>query len=384
MNKTFTEKLEALTRKQEAARVVTFGEVMVRIGTPDFQTFYQALPGKLDFTFGGAEANVAVSLAMMGRETRFVSALPKNVLADACVRELRGFGVDTASIVRTEEGRMGIYFLETGANQRPSKVLYDRDDSVISITSAEAYDWVTVFADAHWLHVTGITPALTSLAAQSVLDAVKQAAEKGCIVSCDLNYRNKLWKWDTSMTQKELAGTTMRSILPFVDILIANEEDAKDVLGVHSDSDVTSGILDSEKYSETAAEIVREFPNISVVATTLRESISASHNNWGALLYDARTDSSYLAPLKEGRYSPFPIRNIVDRVGGGDAFSAGLIFALSDKEITGSSENPMERALTFAVAASCLSHSIPGDYNYTTKEDVMKLMGGDGSGRVQR
>jgi len=384
MSTGFTGKIDALARKQEEIHVVTFGEVMLRIGTVDSQTFYQALPGKLDLTFGGAEANVAVSLAMLGRETRFVSALPKNVLADACIRELKGFGVDTSSIVRTDEGRMGIYFLETGANQRPSKVLYDRNDSVISLTPPEAYDWEAAFADSHWLHVTGITPALTSLAARSVLDAVKRASEKGCIVSCDLNYRNKLWKWDSSRTQKELAGNTMRGILPFVDILIANEEDAKDVLGIQSDIDVTSGTLDSEKYTQTAAEIVREFPNISVVATTLRESISASHNNWGALLYDARTGSSYLAPLKEGTYSPFPIRNIVDRVGGGDAFSAGLIFALSDKEIAANAENPMERALAFAVASSCLSHSIPGDYNYTNKEDVMKLMGGDGSGRVQR
>ncbi len=381
MNKTFEQKLAAIHAKQ-SPRVITFGEVMTRIGSIEMQTFYQSLPGKVEITFGGAEANVAVSLAMFGRDVSFVSALPENVMADACIRNMRGLGVDTSQIVRSKEGRIGIYFLETGANQRPSKVMYDRDNSVISLTPPEAYDWDAAFSGADWLHVTGITPALTSLAAESVIESVKKASEQGLVVSCDLNYRNKLWKWDPSMSQKELAQATMRKILPYVDVLIANEEDSKDVLGIHSGSDVTSGTLDFEGYKKTAGEIVRQFPNIALVATTLRESMSATHNNWGALLYNSSDESSVLAPMKGGEYTPYEIKNIVDRVGGGDSFSAGLIFALTDKEFTG--ENLYSSALSYAVAASCLAHSIPGDFNFTLKNEVLKLMEGDGSGRVQR
>ncbi len=384
MNTLFNRKLAAIHRKHGEPRVVTFGEVMVRIGVSGLQTFYQTLPGKVDITFGGAEANVAASLAILGREARFVSALPENSIADACVRDLRGLGVDTNSIVRKADGRIGIYYLETGANQRPSKVTYDRNDSAICRTSFEEYDWDSIFQDADWFHITGITPALTSLTAECSFMAVKKAREQGLIVSCDLNYRNKLWKWDPSKSQSDLAKETMSRLLPYVDVLIANEEDAKDVLGIHPGSDVTSGKLHVEGYSRVASEIVKQFPNISLIVTTLRESISASHNNWGAMLFDGKDGHSLLAPMRNGEYSPYQISNIVDRVGGGDSMAAGLIFALSDREIYGNAANGPAAALSFAVAASCLSHSIPGDFNYSLKGEVLKLMEGDGSGRVQR
>ncbi len=362
------------------SRVVTFGEIMGRLAPEGFLRFRQCLPGTLHVTFAGAEANVAVSIARLGGEAAFVTALPKHDIADACVANLRGLGVDTRHILRTDSGRMGLYFLETGANQRAGNVIYDRAGSSISQTPFEQYPWKEIFSGSRWFHVTGITPALSRTAADATLASVKEAKAQRLQVSCDLNFRKKLWRWDASCPPRQLAEKTMREILPHVDIVVANEEDAADVLRVQAlDTDVHAGRVAAGRYSEVAAEIVRQFPNISMVAVTLRESISASNNNWGAMLYDSSRKEAFFAPLKDGAYEPYPIRNIVDRVGAGDSFAGALIFALTTPELS----SP-QTAVDFAAAASCLAHSIVGDFNYTTRTEVETLMKGSGSGRVIR
>ncbi|MGE4488738.1 MAG: PfkB family carbohydrate kinase [Kiritimatiellales bacterium] len=361
-------------------KVIGYGEVMGRLAPEEFYRFSQSCPGKFDFTFAGAEANVAASVCMFGGSAAFVSALPKHAVADACIRTLNGLGVDTQHVLRTDKGRLGLYFVETGANQRPSNVIYDRADSSVSLTPAEAYPWETVFTDADWFHISGITPALSENAADSVLLAAQKAKAAGVTVSCDLNFRKKLWQWDTALSPSELAEKTMRRILPYVDVLIGNEGDAEDVLGIRAGkTDVDAGELSIDKYPAVARQIIQQFPNIGKVAITLRESISASHNNWGAMLYNAQTDKAVFAPLKNNSYQPYEIRNIVDRVGGGDSFAAGLIFALNSGEFAED-----QQALAFAVAASCLAHSIKGDFNFSTRAEVETLMNGSGSGRVVR
>jgi 2-dehydro-3-deoxygluconokinase len=360
--------------------IVTFGEVMGRFAPSGFLRFRQTLPGSLDLTFGGAESNVAGSIALLGGKARFVTALPQNVLADSCVAFLTGLGVDTSHISRAKNGRLGLYFLETGANQRPSNVVYDRAHSSVSLTPAGDYDWNAIFVGAGWLHTTGITPALSKISAGAALHAVKVAKEKGLTVSCDLNFRKKLWSWESGVDGKALAEKTMRGILPYVDVIIANEEDAADVLGIHAEgSDVESGQLSIEHYPGVAKEILRQFPNASKVAITLRESLSASHNNWGAMLYDKASGTASFAPSNKGDYKPYQIKNIVDRVGGGDSFGAGLIFALNTPALS-----EPAAAIAFAAAASCLCHSISGDVNYVTRAEVESLMKGSGSGRVVR
>ena len=360
--------------------IVTFGEVMARLAPEGVLRFRQALPGQLHLTFGGAEANVAASLAQLGTSARFVTALPQNAIGDACVSFLSGLGVDTSGILRTKQGRLGLYFFENGANQRPSTVIYDRSHSSVSLTKATEYDWDKILDGAAWLHTTGITPALSQVAAEAVRYAVETAKKKGLTVSCDLNFRKKLWGWEEGTDAKVLARKTMGGILPFVDVLVANEEDAADVLGIHAaDTDVESGELAIDQYPAVAREIARQFPNISKVAITLRESHSASHNNWGAMLYDTASDKAFFAPLRNGRYEPYEIKNIVDRVGGGDSFGAGLIFAMNTSDLAAP-----DKAIAFAVAASCLCHSIVGDVNFTSRAEVESLMGGSGSGRVVR
>jgi 2-dehydro-3-deoxygluconokinase len=361
--------------------VVTFGEIMGRLNPEGFLRFTQVCPGSLNLTFGGAEANVAVSVSVLGGSTRFITALPKHAVAEACIREMRGLGVDCEHILRTDTGRLGLYFVETGANQRPSRVIYDREGSAVSLTTADQYNWQTIFADAGWLHISGITPALSRIAADSTLEAVRQASERGVRVSCDLNFRKALWRWDDSLSPKELAQKTMSSILPYVDVVIANEEDASDVLGIEAGhTDVEAGDLLIDKYPDVAAAIVEQFSNVSKVAITLRESHSATHNDWGAMLYDASTKSACFAPQKNGVYTPYQIRAIVDRVGGGDAFAAGLTYASNYAEFA----DDDQAVLAFAVASSCLAHSNKGDFNHATFQEVENLAGGSASGRVIR
>jgi 2-dehydro-3-deoxygluconokinase len=361
-------------------KFVTFGEIMARLQPPGYGRIRQALPGKLLVTFAGSEANVAASLAYLGEEAAFVTALPDNSLADACLGNLRNLGVDTSKIVRTTQGRLGLFFLETGANQRPSRVIYDRDRSAISLADPECYDWSEIFAEAAWFHISGITPAVSRNAAEAALQSVREAKDAGLTVSCDLNFRKKLWRWEAGTEPKQLARKVMREIISHADLVIGNEEDAEDVLGIRAgDTDVSAGRLEIERYPEVAAKIIDTFPNVSRVAVTLRESVSATHNNWGGMLYEADSGKAFFAPLRDGKYAPYQIHSIVDRVGGGDAFAAALLHALSDSTLREAAD-----AVGFAVAAGCLCHSIEGDFNFSSKEEILALHVGDASGRVKR
>ncbi|HPN84446.1 MAG TPA: sugar kinase [Victivallales bacterium] len=363
-----------------AGKLVGFGELMGRMAPEGFLRFSQVIPGKMNVTLGGAEANVCCSVAILGGNASFVTALPDNPLGEACISFLRSVNVDTKNILKVKYGRLGLYFVETGANQRPSNVTYDRDYSSVSMTPPEAYRWDEIFKGATWFHISGITPAISKNAAETSIAAVKKAKELGLTVSCDLNFRKKLWNWDTSIKPQALAEKTMRQMLPYTDLVIANEEDASDILGIHAgDTDVHSGKLEISKYPDVAAKIAAQFPNVSKVAITLRESVSATHNNWGAMLYDCKSKKACFAPEKDGKYAPYEIRNIVDRVGGGDSFAAGLVFAMMDEKLSA-----QQSAVSFAVAASCLAHSILGDVNYVSRKEVEALMGGSGSGRVVR
>ena len=359
--------------------IVTFGEIMCRLASPAHLRLRQT--HELEVTYAGAEASVATSICNFGGTARYVTALPKHALAEATMDTLRAVGIDTQYILRTDQGRLGLYFLETGANQRPSNVIYDRADSAIALATEDQYDWDAIFAGAQWLHLSGITPALSRAAAQATLMAAQKAKASGLQVSIDLNFRKKLWLWAPSQSKRELAEATMRGILPFVDLVIANEEECADVLSIHAgDTDVYAGTLNTTRYPDVARQVRSQFSNVQRVAITLRESLSATHNNWGAMLYDAKSDQAFFAPLDaRGDYQPYQIKSIVDRVGGGDAFAGGLIFAFTTPELS-----EAQTALNYAVAASCLKHSIKGDFNYCTRKEVESLMGGSASGRVVR
>jgi 2-dehydro-3-deoxygluconokinase len=361
--------------------ILGFGEIMMRLATEGRWRFRQALPGKLEATWGGGEANVCASLAMLGRASRFVTALPRHAITEQLAASLRGLGVDTSRMLFTDKGRLGIYFLETGANQRGPVVIYDREGSSIALTGPEEYDFAGALEGVTWVHVTGITPALSQKAFASTLALVKLAKSRGVRVCCDLNFRKKLWNWKPGTKPQHLARECMAQILPQVDLLIGNEEDAKNVLGIEAEgTSVEQGKINPGGYESVARQIVAQFPNLSLVAITLRESISADHNNWGGMLFDARARQVFFAPRSaEGGYRPYEIRNIVDRVGAGDAFSTGLLYALNSEEF----KQPTT-ALEFAVAASCLKHSIPGDFNYATEDEIVSLMHGTGTGRIKR
>lgn len=361
-------------------RVVSLGEVMLRLCPEEFLRLGQVLPGRLEATFGGGEVNVAVSVVQQGGQAAFATALPDNPITDAFVAELRKFGVDP-SLVRRAKGRFGIYFVENGANQRGSTVTYDRAGSAIATAKAADFDWNSVFCGATWFHITGITPALSASAAELALTAVREARQRNVPVSVDLNFRKKLWSWEPGTSAVDLARRVMSELVAHVDVVIANEEDADLTLGIRApETNVEAGQLHLEGYEQVAREIVGRFPSVSRVAITLRESFSASHNNWGAMLFDRASQQATFAPVDaKGEYSPYEIRNIVDRVGAGDSFAGGLIFALQTPELA----SP-EKALAYAVAASCLKHSIKGDFNYATRAEIEALMKGGGSGRVQR
>ena len=362
-------------------RLVTFGEVMIRLAPEDFLRVRQVIPGRLESTFGGGELNVAISAAIQGYRSAFLTALPDSVLTDALEQECRKLGVETDLLHRSERGRFGLYFVETGANQRAGTVTYDREGSTVSLYPADDYHWERAFDGANWFHITGITPAISACAADAAMAAVKKAKDCGVTVSCDLNFRKKLWKWKAGTSAVDLARETMRRLMPYIDVVIANEEDADLSLGIQaSDSNVDAGELNIAAYRQVAETVVSQYPNVRQVAITLRESISASHNNWGAMLYDSRTQQACVAPLDaDEKYRPYEIKNIVDRVGAGDSFAAALIVALNDEELS----SP-ETAIRYAVAASCLKHSIKGDFNYATRPEIETLMHGSGTGRVQR
>lgn len=360
---------------------VTFGEIMGRLCPPGYDRFGQAMPGKMEVTFAGAEANVAVAIANLGGKANFVSTLPNNPIAEACLAELKRYGVGTRDIIRLPEGRMGLYFVECGANHRPSRVIYDRDYSSFSLSSPDSYDWNSILHNAGWFHITGITPAISATTSTCCISALNMASDRNLTISCDLNYRNKLWRWKPGVQPRDLAEETMRLILPHVDVVIANEADAADVLGIRvGKSDMQSGSLDVEHYPEVAQRIAAEFPNVKKVAITLRESLSASNNNWGAMLYDTETQKAHFAPVdKSGNYRPYNINHIVDRVGTGDSFAGALIYALQAPEYT-----EPGKSIEFAAAASCLAHSVKGDFNLNRRDEIDALMKGNTSGRVVR
>lgn len=348
------------------SRVVAFGEIMGRLAAPGFKRFQQAMPGSLDVTFAGAEASIAASIAYLGGDAAFVTALPAHAIADACVADLRSLNVDTRHILRTAQGRLGLYFLEAGANQRPGNVIYDREGSAMAITPASAYDWPAILDGAEWFVISGITPAISRNAAEVARTALREATQRGVKVACDMNYRSKLWQWEPPLPPRELATRTMRELMPLVDLFIGGREDAEAMLSL-------SG---TDSLEALAREIAKQFPRIQRVAMTLREGLSATHNNFGGLLYDKPTDQVSHAP-EPGRL--YPITDIVDRLGAGDAFTAGLIHALMTPELSAP-----QTALRFATAAGCLAHSIEGDFNYSTREEIEALMSGAATGRVKR
>ena len=343
--------------------VITFGEIMLRLSTPGYLRFGQAR--QFDATFGGGEANVAVSLANYGVDAKFITRLPENDIAKACIKDLRSYGVDTSGIIYGGD-RVGIYFLETGAVARPSKVVYDRANSSIATIQPGMVDWKKVFEGADWFHWTGITPALSQGAADVCLEAIKAANALGVTVSCDLNYRKNLWKYGKT------AGEVMPALVEGCDIILGNEEDADKVFGIKPegfDVTATGGAIDQRRFQSVGEQLMKRFPRAKKVIITLRGSVNANHNTWGGVLWDGKT------LCQSPRYD---ITHIVDRVGGGDSFMGGLIYGL----LTYTGDD--QKALNFAVAASCLKHTIFGDYNQVTVAEVENLMKGDASGRVSR
>ena len=341
------------------SKVVTFGEIMLRLAPPGFERFLQS--PQFVATFGGGEANVAVTVAGFGLPASYVTVLPENPIADAIVAEMRKFGVETASI-RRAKGRVGVYYVEAGANQRASKVVYDRDYSSISLAKPGDIDWNAAFAGAGWFHITGITPAISASCAELAIESVREAKRLGLTVSCDLNYRKNLWKYGKQPAE------VMRGLMEHVDVVIANEEDVQMALGIAADVDVHSGKLDHSVYQALTEKVLGEYKSLSSIAITLRESKSASHNGWSACINNRKE-------FFVSRH--YEITHIVDRVGGGDSFAGGLIYGLLALP-------SHQEALEFAVAASCLKHSIPGDFNRFSVDEVKTLLKGDGSGRVQR
>jgi len=344
-------------------KIITFGEIMLRLKSPGYERLFQS--SILESTFGGGEANVAVSLSVLGMNSSYVTVLPSNSIGNACLNELRKYGVDTKNII-FKEGRLGIYFLEAGSCNRPSVVVYDRDESCIAKATCADFDWDTIFSDGTWFHITGITPAISQNAADFSLEAVRKAKEKGLTVSVDLNYRKKLWKYGKK------ASEVMKEIVKYADVLIANEEDIQKSLNINCPVDVTKGSLQIEDYKLLAETVKNQFPNLNIVAITLRESLSADKNGWSGVLLG---NTGFYVSKK------YQIEDIVDRVGAGDSFSAGLIFGLNEYSTDSDCE---QKALDFAVAASCLKHTISGDFNLVQKNEVLSLMGGNSSGRVQR
>ena len=342
------------------SRVVTFGEIMMRLATPGFARFQQAMPGSLNATFAGAEASIAASLAHLGVDAAFVSALPDHAVADACIADLRSIGVETRHILRTSEGRLGIYFLEHGANQRGGNVIYDRESAAVAITPASAYDWEGIFTGCEWFVISGITPAISRNAAEVSLFAMQEAKRRGIKVVCDMNYRTKLWRWEPPLATRELATRTMKELLLFVDVFVGGLSDAIAMLGVDGAGDLHT----------VAKQITEAYPSLTHAAFTQREGSTSAVQYFSGALYETATEVLHTAPT-------YSITQIVDRLGAGDAFTAGLIFSFLQDS------SPAE-SIAFATAAGCLAHSIESDFNYSTRAEIEALMQGDGGGRVSR
>lgn len=335
-------------------KIVTFGEIMLRLKSPLKERLFQS--NVLESVFGGSEANVAVSLSILGKNSEYITSLPDNDIGKATVRFLSYYGVKVNPVIK--QGRLGIYFLEDGACQRPSKVIYDRENSALALSKSSDYDWNSIFKDAQWFHVSGVTPAVSENARSCVLEAFKIAKQNNITISLDLNYRKKLWKYGKS------AVSVMTELVKYADVVIANEEDIQNCLGITAIDNKTNKC----DYKELCKKVKEKFSNIKIVAITLRDSYSADKNGWSSVM-DGKTgfyESSY-----------YNIENIVERVGAGDSFAAGLIYGLTEFD-------DEAKALNFATAASCLKHSIPGDFNISTKEEIFALMNGNSTGRIQR
>ena len=346
---------------------------MGRLTTPGCERFQQAIPGSLNVTLAGAEVNVAVSLAQLGGEASFVTALPQHAVADAVIYSLRSLGVNTQHIVRSPLGRLGLFFLEKGINQRPANVIYDRAGSTVSLLPPDSYDWEAIFADASWFHLSGVTPAISGIAAAVALRAMEEAAGRGLTISFDMNFRSRLWQWEPNLPPRELAARTVRELLPMVNLFIGGPDDASLLAGTPPPE------TDDDPRIAAARQLTKCFPNISQVAMTVRETLSASHHRLGGMLYNAAGEAAFQAPLKHGTPAPYDMPNLADRLGGGDAFAAGLIFALTTPELA----DP-QTAVHFAAAAACLAHSMEGDFNLSTRAVVEVLMQGGGAGKVNR
>ncbi len=375
-------------------RIVALGEIMARLSSPGHLRLGQCMPGELEVIFAGAEASVAMSIAHLGGDAAFVTALPDHAIADACVASVRSVGVDTRQILRTAAGRLGLYFLEAGINQRPAKVIYDREGSSIAITPPSAYDWEAIFASADWLVISGITPAISAVGAELTRVAVHEATIRGVQVLCDFNYRGKLWHWDPATPPRQLAVRTIAALMPSIDLFVAGSDEMAEILAVSSGVDAEPPSRDAP-FAVVARRLAERFPRLAHVATTVRNSHSASRQEVGGLLLDVRNDRIHAAPragaivdksdepasvADESRLSGgYLIEQIVDRIGTGDAFTAGLLFALTTPEWAAP-----ERAIAFATAAYCLSHSVHGDFHFSTREEIEELVAGDTSGRVQR
>tara|TARA_B100001013_G_scaffold149548_1_gene88792 strand:- start:294 stop:1373 length:1080 start_codon:yes stop_codon:yes gene_type:complete len=357
-------------------KIVTFGEVMIRFSPPGLNKVVQSLPGSIEATYGGAEANAAVQIAMLGGNVDFVSSLPVGSVGDSCVNYLKGLGVNIDSVIRSELGCMGAYYLETGANQRPSVVEYHRAGSTFSLLPKNHYNWESFLADAEWLLISGVTPAISKIASEAVIGAIETAKHIGVKVCFDLNYRMKLWRWDPNYTPIQLASKILAQCIQKSDLVIGNEQVFSSVLGIStkaSSEDLT------EKSTDLAKEIIKSFPNLSYVALNMREILSATHNRFGLTLYIKEQDVSFLAPSNKSGYIPYEIGNIVDRVGAGDALAGALLYGMCNLDTFDHQE-----VTEFAAAAGCLSHSIVGDFSFINRKEIENLLTGNSLGGVVR